>query len=928
MASLVIRPDGVGRYNEVWTSNNGASFWANLDEVNQDGDTTYVWASEPAIFTVTFGDTSFGSHIQPTRVASATVIATVRLDGALPTKFKFRLRHLGRDYDTEEYEITSTSYIEVAHTYHQQPDGSAWNASALNGLEAGLVYVDGSELRCTKLEIQIHTEAFPTQTLLPDGNNPSFQDWHNYPGVASAHMSVGAFDGGGSYLHSNTLWNVLDYDGISDLQAVWGFASDDVFAVGEQGTIIYWNGTSWIAQSSGVTATLYGVWGTSNTDMFAVGTGGTILYWDGTSWTEQVSGTTLTLTGVWGTATNNVYVVGASGTVLHWDGIAWSSMASSTTEALFDIWGFDANNIYASGGDGEVIYFNGAVWASITTGSIRDMHSIWGTSATDVFTVGDAGEIYQWNGVIWTFHPSGTTNNLRGVWGSSLTDIVVVGFGGLALRWDGSSWQEQPTYRTENLNDVWGTLATNIFIVGDAGLSLRYEEVAWEPISIFELTNFQTPTNPPLIDRVQVSALVQNRGDQAGQCAVVLRSGGTNYYGAHGTNGWSIPADSKWHLIEEEFLNDPSVAWPSGAPGWSPWNSAQVDLAEAGVVNLGGDLRVTTLGLETYQLHPGVTTYDAFPTSDGYRQDYDVVNPAQPPGSNYLNVDEDPPDYATSYLGSNSAVAGDTQYGTFGVGPAIGAFPAGEQPYFVELRNTIRLGITDTALVAPVIRSNNETYVGRTYPISNTGTNWFAFQQKYFTSPFTNSPWTAAEIDAAEFGIVVLEGDAWVTQVRVHTETAPLLTGTPDPLDLRMTDLATAPVTGYITRSASEGIIYAVTEFAIGTGGYNPTTPTTVLPVSTAAIGLTNEVYRAPISHLTYDVDNYPADPWEVTYWCRVPREAAIEAVGEIGLFAEIIWSPVPAEIGTKFLFALMHMPCQCRHSRTVHLYRLTIEYP
>jgi hypothetical protein len=143
-----------------------------------------------------------------------------------------------------------------------------------------------------------------------------------------------------------------------------------------------------------------------------------------------------------------------------------------------------------------------------------------------------------------------------------------------------------------------------------------------------------------------------------------------------------------------------------------------------------------------------------------------------------------------------------------------------------------------------------------------------------------------------------------------------------------MTDLATDPITGYITRSTSEGIIYAVTEFAIGTGGYNPLVPTTTYAVNPASTALSNEVYRAPISHLTSDLDNHPPNPWEVTYWCRVPRDVAIEAVGEVGLFAEIIWSPVPGEVGTKFLFALMNMPCQCRHSRTVHLYRLTVRYP
>jgi hypothetical protein len=37
------------------------------------------------------------------------------------------------------------------------------------------------------------------------------------------------------------------------LLAVWGSASDDVFAVGEGGLILHYDGASWSAMASGVT---------------------------------------------------------------------------------------------------------------------------------------------------------------------------------------------------------------------------------------------------------------------------------------------------------------------------------------------------------------------------------------------------------------------------------------------------------------------------------------------------------------------------------------------------------------------------------------------------------------------------------------------------------------------------------------------------
>ena len=62
---------------------------------------------------------------------------------------------------------------------------------------------------------------------------------------------------------------------------MWGSSGSDVFAVGEDGTILHYDGSGWSAMSSGTTNELYGVWGSSGSDVFAVGDGGTILHYDG-----------------------------------------------------------------------------------------------------------------------------------------------------------------------------------------------------------------------------------------------------------------------------------------------------------------------------------------------------------------------------------------------------------------------------------------------------------------------------------------------------------------------------------------------------------------------------------------------------------------------------------------------------------------------
>lgn len=63
------------------------------------------------------------------------------------------------------------------------------------------------------------------------------------------------------------------------LQDVWGSSGNDVFAVGDNGTILHYDGTQWRQMNSGTSETLYDVWGVSGSDVFAVGTGGTILHY-------------------------------------------------------------------------------------------------------------------------------------------------------------------------------------------------------------------------------------------------------------------------------------------------------------------------------------------------------------------------------------------------------------------------------------------------------------------------------------------------------------------------------------------------------------------------------------------------------------------------------------------------------------------------
>ena len=46
------------------------------------------------------------------------------------------------------------------------------------------------------------------------------------------------------------------------LSGVWGSSASNVFAVGDNGTILRYDGNRWNASASGVTTSLYAIWGT------------------------------------------------------------------------------------------------------------------------------------------------------------------------------------------------------------------------------------------------------------------------------------------------------------------------------------------------------------------------------------------------------------------------------------------------------------------------------------------------------------------------------------------------------------------------------------------------------------------------------------------------------------------------------------------
>ncbi len=113
------------------------------------------------------------------------------------------------------------------------------------------------------------------------------------------------------------------------LRRVWGFSKNDIWAVGDLGTILHYDGKAWTSmplldseRRQVGDRPLVGIWGARPDDIWAVGDAGLILHYDGKAWTVNNNGIVSSdLLYVFGTSANDVWALGFDSTILRSDGV-------------------------------------------------------------------------------------------------------------------------------------------------------------------------------------------------------------------------------------------------------------------------------------------------------------------------------------------------------------------------------------------------------------------------------------------------------------------------------------------------------------------------------------------------------------------------------------------------------------------------------
>lgn len=508
----------------------------------------------------------------------------------------------------------------------------------------------------TPASFTISTDDRPSYTVPSRRYYEIFQgypDWliqydYFFSDFSATNLGVGVSDTFSSpwYRYRQTDNTVTDSAVLADIKGVWADpAGTAAFYVGEKGVTGEWDTSEWLPLINGDTNNLNAASGTADDNIYACGDGGTFLYFDGNTWTKREVRST-GLGGVFGTGhlfqedfhaiikftATSACMVGKNGRILY------SSTPLQTTPD---------NHVWtAHTADGDYNTLSGI-----------NLNAVWGDGLTAdrLCAVGDGGTVVVFQGGMdWELQAGLTGGNLYGVWGKDFDgdtnmDFVVVGnidyvdganryIGYLYYDSVSDTWTLKSTgiasvtpdnFRRLPLYGITGDSATDtVYLAGARGTVLKgvYSgSFTWTDL---------TPNMP-----AGVTAALRSVGiDGSGNLHVAGDSGRTLYSADDGTT---------W-LTENLWSN-----WISGATASFTLNPGTTALEYFALDDLGNEEphhKIIDPGDGTIKTIPDGKGLGNMRTDDNVPEPDAVLNPASPAATGWYNISTGAPTITLTFL--------------------------------------------------------------------------------------------------------------------------------------------------------------------------------------------------------------------------------------------------------------------------------------
>lgn len=458
-------------------------------------------------------------------------------------------------------------------------DGTSWRGTVGGAVRGKLFGTGPNDLWATQPS---------SSTGLAWWNGTKWQDaygssgsWDAAWGNAGSHWVVGGsriLSCGGGYCSTVTSPTA------NALHGVWGSSANEVWAVGDKGTILFYDGARWAPVTSPTTDDLWAVWGDAAGEAFALTGKLQVLSWKrgspwatltgyeqssapvsvasagtGAIWAIQgprvyrIQGTyptrtvafeaTASFSQIHSSGPNDAWAVGADGMIAHWDGTRWGMVpgwqSAGSRENYASLRGTSDTDVWALEARGRARRWDGASWgAPVATGIDTYSVALWGAAANDYWVGGTAGQLSHWNGSTWQRAPDlaflTSKPDITVMWGSSATDIWASGVGGFTARYNGSQWSAQQRTGWGRVYTIAGSGPTDVWMAGEDKVAHRWNGSAWQ--------DFSVPYSP-----IYAIVSLSRTEAYAFGSAVLLKWNGSQW--THRCDDYGFTASAAWGLL-------------------------------------------------------------------------------------------------------------------------------------------------------------------------------------------------------------------------------------------------------------------------------------------------------------------------------------------------------------------------------------------
>lgn len=297
-------------------------------------------------------------------------------------------------------------------------------------------------------------------------------------------------------------WTAFGRPSLKELLGVWA-DGDTIVVVGREGAIARRQKTAanWVFEASGVTVDLHAIEGRGDADLWAAGDEGTILHFDGTSWKVETSGGSIGLRGLWvdpaTPGSNGVFAVGEKGRLVAYEG-DWTTTQIAAADATMEAVLGTGGALFAVGSDLTITAKKdaGSPWKGQAANLAEpvDLYALAADTVGNVFAFGDGGTILEKEGDGWTsagagvLGPTWAKARLVGAGFGSPSGghgelWIAVGAAGGGLRREGATWVDMPTRPQSGLNALSRSAKGELWAVGDDALFMVEGAQGWSSLS-------------------------------------------------------------------------------------------------------------------------------------------------------------------------------------------------------------------------------------------------------------------------------------------------------------------------------------------------------------------------------------------------------------------------------------------------------------